>query len=114
MGLGVNIKADWDAADALFDEISGGSKAGEVVAEAGRQAIDKFIRKDSCDLANMVIVTAWKLDYTQPYAAIVWDVPPQIVSPQNKDNAVANPHERPEVAQAVADRLSEYAARLTA
>lgn len=113
MGLSVNIKADWDAVDALFDEISGGSKAGEVVAEAGRQAIDKFIRKDSGDLADMVIVTAWKLDYTQPYAAIVWDVPPQIVSPENK-NAVANPHERPEVAQAVADRLSEYAARLTA
>ena len=109
----VKVSVDYDLAgiDKVLQELTGGSRCGEAVASACRSAIDRHIRKDSGELAGSAQVSPWKVTYPKVYAAIVWDVPPQIVSPRNP-SAIANPHTHPDVAKKCAEQLALYAARL--
>lgn len=109
--LTVTVETDWGWLDEYMSELTDGTGASTVVTTAARRAIDKYIRKDTGNLAGTVEVGHWQLDYTAPYASYVWETPPQIVSPRNKA-AVSNPHEQSDVAATVAQDLASYAARL--
>ena len=108
MGISVSLSTDLREIETLLDKLCSGDAAGRVAAQAARTAMDKHMRKDTGQLAGSSVVTAWGVAYPKPYAAIVWDVPPRIVSPRNP-LAKANPHEQPDVAAYVADQLQRYA-----
>lgn len=109
--MDVEVETNWKPIDDYLQELTDGSGASAVVTQAARRAIDKHIRKDTGNLANSVEYGHWEVDYTAPYAGIVWETPPRIVSPRNP-GAVSNPHSPSDVAETVAQELASYARRL--
>lgn len=109
--MSVSWKIDTGGIDAIFSELGGGNGAGNVASQAARRATDKYIRKDTGNLAGSYRCSPWEVVYTAEYASVVWDVPPRIVSPRNPA-AKANPNLMPDVAETVAKDLASYIRRM--
>ena len=111
MGLSFRVTSDFSGLKGLLEDV-GGNACGREAAAAARDAMDVHMRKDTGNLAGAVTVEPWHVRYWAEYAAAVWDVPPQIVSPRNK-SARAKPDQQPNVAEDVADAISLYIKKRT-
>lgn len=88
--------------------LSGSDAAGVRAANAAARAMDRFMRKDTCELAASARPSAWRVRYPKDYAKRVWFPGTRIVSPRNP-GATYEPHAQPPVRRAVRAELGRVA-----
>lgn len=91
-----------------LDRLSSSPEAGNAAALAARRAMDRYVRKDTGQLARTAKARPWHVRYEKRYAARVWGPGTRIVSPRNP-GAVYNPHKQKNVRVAVQRAIARKA-----
>lgn len=94
------MTVDFRKIGAGLDRLSSSPEAGNAAALAARRAMDRYVRKDTGQLARTAKVRPWHVRYEKRYARRVWGPGTRIVSPRNP-GAVYNPHKQKNVKAAV-------------
>lgn len=87
------------------------SRAGTRAALSAKAYMDRFVRKDSGQLADTAEVSPWRVKYPKDYAADVWGDRVPVVSPRNPGAKPYPERQRP-VIDGVRDDLADYIRRL--
>lgn len=102
------MTVDFRKIGAGLDRVSASPEAGNAAALAARRAMDRYVRKDTGQLARTAKVRPWHVRYEKRYARRVWGPGTRIVSPRNP-GAVYNPHKQKNVKAAVQRAIARKA-----
>lgn len=106
--MGARVTVDLSRALAGLVELEGGAVTGEAVASEAQRLMDRYMRKDTTELAASATPGPWHVRYPMPYARRVWFPGTRIVSPRNS-RATYQPDAQPGVRQGVARAMARRA-----